>query len=942
MFCKLISKIKKTTKKSFKDIQERFPLEWKPVLCIFSGVVIVTTFFLIYPVNIFVPCCLVDRLILLSFLMILLPFGVLFYKEFKKENIWCVYSWAYYFLGLLAFIPISCYFCYKIHFNFRVNFDLFLIVWLLLCVCLLRLIRWRASKIDFSADWLFASDSASKKEDKFDFKISAESVADKIIDDDSMLKVYLLDGSQGHGKSSYSRMIVESLGEPKDVLYTYVSLTETNEENDLAKLFEERWDKTLAERYPKINSGCFDGLADIIRIPETRFSLKDLFAIFKPIDFPVNKTRAIEIEGRSSKSKYCSAKNSRLFRCVSKIYEKVWVIVFDEVDRALPREIYRLIEIIERFKYLENGCFPVKLRFIICASREKLKELLEGVEDTNDKPLAGLIRDFFDLKNPDTVFSLPIVSFERRRQFVRENLKNIYKNGEEQEIYAKTADYIEIVDTTREWLKPVESLQFTINLLANESPRVARKCINSAFFRSKLFLERIRFSDLVLMEYIRTKYSFLFDFMGETIKELFSMSEGNILKMNFRDRQRLKHQISSASGGLGSSNNPKDMLNDWIKEVCPSVKEQDLDSAIQVFSAVSFCYIEYCVNNFQRYFSENSLSYKWNLDRYLKLSAARNEEYERFDILYSKHKGVVGDIFKELSSSDDLIRYALAVCRIEDVPARVLLETAKELWHRLKLKKIKFVRHDYSGASLRKDAIARIPLLLYLILKGKWKDADNSDVKEATELFIEVLHSPDVEIGLKIGLLEYIWSAKDVHERPFALEMTVLFYQHLLNTQYSDKIKDAYRYVFKEFDKKYLDDKNNIYELEENAFYVLFHAWSGRVDEKEINKIHAVAQKGIDANPEAIQQLWKLLTDENGGRPLSGQHILHPNSNRVSLYIHLDKLIEITKIVMKDDRELLQKVAYYEKSLGVGERNDLLVVSENKATLRRFIDDLLK
>lgn len=933
-------------KRAFRDIKKRLYLEWRPLLYIAVSLIFLTALLLFYPVSISMPCSRTDWLISSAFLIIILPFGILFYKALKKENVWCSYSWAYYFFGVLAFIPLSYY---------KADLKLFIIIWLSLCISLLRFLRWKVSKIKFNEKWIFTPDSVSKNDDKFDFKISSEQIAEKIIKDDSVLNVYLLDGSQGYGKSSYARMVVESLGNPQDVLYTYVSLTETNEENDLSKLFEERWETTLEERYPKICSGCLDGIADIIRIPETRLSLKDLFGIFKYIDLPINKTKAIGNNLESKVVKDCSEKNARLFRCVPKIYEKVWAIVFDEVDRALPKEIYRLIEIVERFKYLEDGGFPVKLRFFICVSRDKLYDLLTEVKETDDRPLAGLIDDFFGFaKSPDSILVLPTVPFVKRREFIRALLKDIYNYNNDEGLYENTKDFIRRTpDPTQQWLNPVESLQFAINLLANATPRVAKKCINSAFSFSKSFFNKrdveyrsniIRFSDLILMEYIKIKYSFLFDFMNQTIEELLSMQKRSIFQMNFIDKQKVSQRISAASGETVISRNPKEILHDWVKEVCPNAKEEDLAISIQILSSVAFCYIEYCAVNFQQSLAEDSLSYKRNLDEYLRLSSVNNK-YERFDKLYLEHKATKGadiGIFERLVTSQDLIDYALTICRIKDASVVVLLNTAKELWRRLKSNEIKFVKHEYSGVSLRKDAVLRIPLLLYLVLEDKLRNIDkDNEGQEAIELFIDILKSSEVEVGLKIALLEYIKST-DVIGKPFSHEMLILFYQDLLKTKYAEKIKAAYKYVFEEFDKKYIDDGKNIYESEEDVFYVLFHIWSGRVDKEKINKIHDVVQKGLDANFEVIQQLWKLLTDENGAKPLPGQHILAPNLNSVALYIQLDKLIEITKKVIKDDRELLQKASYYEKLLGAGKANDLLVVSENKATLRRFIDDLSK
>ncbi|MDD5567612.1 MAG: DMT family transporter [Candidatus Omnitrophica bacterium] len=918
---------------------------------IFCLIVLVALWVILLDVS--MPSGFIDYLLLVAAFIILLPVFFLFSNELKKENIWHAHSWCYYVIRLLVFTPIL-YFIYKLCKLGWHSISAYSIFIFAAPVWLITFIFYKNIRIEFGDKWIFAPDSVGKNGDKFNFKSSSERIANRIINDDSSLKVYLLDGSQGYGKSSYARMIVESLGNPKDVLYTYVSLTETNEENDLSKLFEERWEITLAERYPRICSGCFDGIAEIIRIPETRFSLKDLFIIFKYIDFPINKTKVIENKSESSAVKYCSEKNARLFRCVSKIHEKVWAIVFDEVDRALPREIYRLVEIVERFKYLEAGEFPVKLRFFICVSRERLDGIFEDVKETNDKPLGGFIKDFFDLKNQDTIISLPLVSFKKRWQFVRGLLKNIYKNGHELSVYKNTMIFSGISNTVANLLTSEQSLQVAIKLLCEESPRVAKKCINSASFWNGVFFKKgavgyiyIRFSDLVLMEYIRTRYKFLWNFMEKTIEQILpeENEDKKLFDMNdYKTRLRIEETTAAAFGTSKQTLSPQQKLAGWIREYYPGIEEKLLDRAIQIFTAAAFCYIQY-FDTSPRAVVGNSLGNGWNLYRYLSLSGDYYE-FDKLEMWYLEHKNKEiggGGVFAKVKSSKDLIRYALNICQIKDVPPRVLLDTAKELWSRLRSKRIKFSKYNYHDNSFRVTSIARIPPLLYLILRDEKKPiAESNEAEEAIKLFIDILRSQDVEIELKLSLLEYIKSY-EVIGRPYGPEMHILFYKNLLNTEYGNEVKTAYSYVFDDFKKRYLDNKNNnIYELEGNALYVLYNIWSGEKNGQEINRIHEIAERFLDKDKETILKLWSCLKDPQE-LSVDIKDVIKPNSFNIFLFVDLDKLIEATDVAIKKGNPAFsEKVEKYRSLSLTGRLKVETLIIPKEDTLRSFINSLLK
>jgi uncharacterized protein YacL len=70
-----------------------------------------------------------------------------------------------------------------------------------------------------------------------------------IINSKQHMIVASINGRLGEGKSSYLRMMMESQPQ-ENYLYSFISLTETNETKTFSILFAERWAKALTTRYP--------------------------------------------------------------------------------------------------------------------------------------------------------------------------------------------------------------------------------------------------------------------------------------------------------------------------------------------------------------------------------------------------------------------------------------------------------------------------------------------------------------------------------------------------------------------------------------------------------------------------------------------------------------------------------------------------------------------
>ncbi|MCP5467849.1 MAG: hypothetical protein H7A32_01095 [Deltaproteobacteria bacterium] len=269
-------------------------------------------------------------------------------------------------------------------------------------------------------NYRFASGAQGIAGDALGFYKSAQSFAEAMLESsiekkNDYLAVKALYGGLGIEKSSFARMIVESVQKkigPEQFLYTYISLTETNEAQDFSRLFSERWMETLAERYPIINIQKYSPVLKEI-FHETKSNIVSAFvSLLSKYSFTHRKTRAqvwdeylSQVGEPGAKNpRYVSEKVASMFAFIPEIHEKLWLIVIDEIERGQIDEIHRVVEAIERFKNEGRTGLPVRIVFLLCISHDDLKELLAHYKETD--PRAFQLYKFFfeDPKNLTEVF----------------------------------------------------------------------------------------------------------------------------------------------------------------------------------------------------------------------------------------------------------------------------------------------------------------------------------------------------------------------------------------------------------------------------------------------------------------------------------------------------------------------------------------------------------
>lgn len=250
----------------------------------------------------------------------------------------------------------------------------------------------------------FSPTAVGLQDDKYEFAGAAEVLATQIQNFDQAISVVKIRGAVGAGKSSFLKIMLSKMC-IQETLYTYLSLTETNESDDFGKLFTQRWYETLSDRYlffsKKLISVGAAGLRDIFRNADKGL-FSTLLNFVEVINFPILKT----INKVGSVDFYTPNDTAELFNYIPKIQENVWVIVIDEIERSSYKEILRLIEVIERFKYAAQRGLPIKLVFILPVDDVSLAKRIKNDYEKHD---ADIISNFLfdDTKSVTHNFWLP-------------------------------------------------------------------------------------------------------------------------------------------------------------------------------------------------------------------------------------------------------------------------------------------------------------------------------------------------------------------------------------------------------------------------------------------------------------------------------------------------------------------------------------------------------
>lgn len=778
----------------------------------------------------------------------------------------------------------------------------------------------------------FSPTAVGLQDDKYEFSGAAEVLANQIQNFDQAVSVIKIRGAVGEGKSSFLKIMLSKMC-IQETLYTYLSLTETNESEDFGKLFAQRWYETLSDRYlffPKKLIGVGTaGLRDIFRNADKGL-LSTILNFVEVINFPilktVNKAGAIDF--------YAPSDTAELFNYIPTFQEKVWVVVIDEIERSSYKEILRLIEVIERFKYAAQRGLPIKLVFILPVDDVSLAKRIKNDYEKHD---ADIISNFLfdDTKSVTHNFWLPPKNTRSSSKHFLEGVEKIvddygldlgFDEDSEANTISMVGDYVrkEDLDNLSFGDDHIKALSFINSIISRETPRI----IDATLSQCRFYLESVRLvkdkrtqprvADLLILSYAKIRYPIYIDFLHRTA-EIFRPE--NKWSLGFRTYTGLPKE-------------EKNKILKWIEDTTGRVVPDDeIEFISGLFRYAANCYISRITS--QRDFVDPALIYSTslpvNLLNYLIVStdSTKDPEAEAFH-LFEKHKK--GLLKLRVLKNNELLSYSSFLRQVNrsEIVADLAMAVLEELSNRLLSDSFTFESKSRNESDSCKAAYDILFLASTSIAFNKKAKVEYVD--SIRKIIFAILKSESVPIHIKFLILRSLFEAgsgsrvyselRDIREK--------------IVQGNEGQAKEVIAQAFDDFTNRFVNSSEIIYKKEENPFLVMYQWWSGDVGRKdEIHSIRKVALRGLEEYPDAIREFWKRFPDEEGidrGRAFGniGDHV----------YISLDDLIEVTKKSSLSE-EYSERITYWERHKD--EHKDIFELKEptqnHDVTLKRILED---
>lgn len=873
----------------------------------------------------------------LGSIFILILCGVIIFlinptEQLRRQKVHNQPSWVFYvYWGLInAFIVCSIFSFFQDSHRYW-----FWLIVPLTVICIKWINEYFVKDLDIDFKH-FASGSVGSEDDKLDFSLSAKNATAGLLQLKSYINVVGLYGGLGFGKSSYARMILENF-DSKKTLYTYISLTETNEAKDFSSLFAERWLETLSERYPKIDITSYLPFMDSILRESGNGIFSEILKAISAFNRGLTKTKALFFDEFYSKTNPLNTSRSvaKLFANIPEIKEDLWIILIDEIERAQFDEIYRLVEIIERFKNEGRSGLPTKLLFLFCISEPELRSYLDAFSASDTR--AKLLTTFFyeDPKSISHKIFLPPVKPAIKEKYVI----GLFNTIVEREGLKHQGDVSpnNITDPSRSFMNDKDALNHILYILEESSPRTIGRIVNALDFfygsfknkAGELDKNAIRFSDIIALEYIKIKYPFLIDFFIKTVGSLVNQSEQHNLNAYFV-RQKLKES--------------KMDLISWIESVTEKkFTEAEKPEILNMVGLVMYYYFDFIKDDRNRETKDqyiDSTSYPEKMQDYLMhISGATETVYRKNNTLYQKHQAHSLKI-KDMENAE-LTNYARFLYDIPDSKTEMNIEILEELTKRITKKTIA-PKPLAIGDSLYDDAIYQFIFQIVVITeKERDDDIPSENIKKAFGFLKKVLSS-SINVGAKYIILNSLsnnerGSGSSVHFR------LINSFQKL-NKHFPDEMKKLIKSVFADGEKKYLSEKARgiIYKNEENFFFLLYQGWSGsKENTEEINKIRNAAKRGLKNYPDAIKIYWDRYPYQEGWLSykdvVGADRFFLSNDTNTDLYMPLETLIKITKQSKIKNPEVSSKLKFWSKIKDDDGVKARFVIQDDQSTLKSFL-----
>jgi hypothetical protein len=885
------------------------------------------------------------------------------------------WSWfrifIYVFYGLLLYISLT-----DIDFLSRVLILITSVLVALIYIVLYFYNRSRRARI-LNATFEYANTTIGTEDDLLDFARAAKNFRSGTETLNQPVQVIGITGGMGEGKSTYWRMIAEGLDKEK-TLHTYISLTETNSTNDFSKLFSERWFETLKERYAFALSPSYSEESRLYRVLRDtgsgwlRLVAEAILTLNIGLFRTLTKSKDISYMFSEKRSgRYVEAAVAKVFNNIPELYEDRWFIVVDELERSPIAEVYRLIEVIERFRQFGKDGVPIQIIFVICYDASHF-----GNIDIDDEKV-GLVKNFLtntNRKSVDIVQKVPNPNLNRRIQLITDKLKSIIPKKVLlntnytflDSLYdVEKDDFLDIRPEFGVYKKEYsfkETFDFLVLRMTSLPIRSTVRLITQQlkFFISALsndkdeWLLNVNLSTFMAYEYIRLARPEFIPFIEASqsrfdpdLKSFYTLGQAFLGGFNEEEAKKrpIKEKILAATGidvSLLSDEQIKAMF-DELDILLPVVSQYLQEGGSDPYE-----------NNVVKY--SGTLSDPDTLKWIIAFSKGEQTNFGRYTKLFDQiaSRNLETTDFKDAQDLVDFSGFTRNRVGYTLKTSNKSLAIANTIYnYTTTVKGLVDPSSIQEGSSLLDSLTYEFVFQLHETAFG---EVPEENKKAAADLFDEFMHNPVIKFEAKLIALDaFLKRDGSGFDRVRLREEVFDLYRG------EDYFIKLYNELRTEIGVRYGKPKSpiNIYNQEGNIFYVQYQFWSGVLEDPFLQDMRAMAKRGLTTNARGLLVLWNVYPYENGWKTYNDMLKSHDISasffdpSRRGMYLKLEELLSYTrknanfKRQMASDSNLRTKVTFWQavhKEGSYTEREAKLEPSNDTvgAHIRDLFDQLMK
>lgn len=819
-------------------------------------------------------------------------------------------------------------------------------------VILAFFLYYRSKRQSLLADtFQYANGTIGQEGDVLGFSEAADNFRAGLLSLDLPVRVIGITGGMGEGKSTFWRFIAEGF-EKDRTLHTYLSLTETNSTTDFSKLFAERWSKTLKSRYPFILSTDYTEQSRLYKIlRDTGNGFIRLIAnMLVGINAGLFRTRSqiVDASSETQNLSYVDNDVAKVFSNVPEVYEKQWYIVADELERAPITEVYRLIEIIERFKQLGKSGFPVQVVFVLCFDSSHFANF-EDIMPPHDYPAetAKLVQDFLtnsNRKSVEIIRRIPNPSLDQRLELMLQKLKDMVPaeafetdgNGNlkyrlleglydpESErflpiepdagLFEKKYPLKEVFDFILLRVVEQRSLRLSGRFVSQQLPFF----MESFASKKEEWLLNTNLATFMGIEYINIVRPEFLPFIENSfirfdpdLKDFYTAHKSVLREFKSKDEddRTLREKILEHTGidtELFSDKELERMMEE-LGVLVPVVGEF-LTKGVDPYS-----------NDVTQY--RGTLSDPDNLKWIMAFSHGTRTNFGEMSEMFERVlDGVWPSDLTDPQKIVDFSGFTRNRIGYSDKRPEASLLIAKQIYIYM-LNNRNIIKP--SSIDMSRNPLDNLTYeFIFQIQEAVFGYRISEEIqKEGADLYDEFMNNPSIKYESKLIALDaFIKTSGSGLDRVQTREQVFDRYR---GKDYAVKLFESMK---KGIVEQYGKPRSpiNIYNQESNIFYVQYQFWNGDVQDPFLDQLRKLANKGLTSNTNALITLWSVYPYESGWRSYndllkySDPSPVNMTPSRRGMYVKLVDLVRFSKLnkgfrkLMSENPELKSKIEFWE------------------------------